>query len=477
MFARAGGVADATTVSIVRMVTPAPPPPFVPISRRSLQARAPSRRLLAGLPGLDVTVRCTVPDAPTGYALIQAVPADLLSDERQQEMVDDGIPVTDVGVPDYLGIDPWANVTLTITIPPELSGGGGVAAAQMGATLLTELADVVQGGMLSRALSRRGIGSCYPTLLATPQLFLRVGMAPPPFPPHPVALAPPTPPTPLSPAELRTPPPRSPPPATPPTPIHAPATLFGLGRQLAIGIIAAGVAGGVLLIASLAAMCTAYRRRRARLQKYMRTRYQMPTLLEAGIVLDRGGAKSSSSRRDGGGKRRSPGRRGGSPRGGAVAPLVAPLVPGGARSFTELARQLAAETAAREAAAREAARLSHRDDATEEDDLEAQSSRRPRRGRSGRGSGQRSSGGAPRRSGSGTRASDSARSWRSRLEDEQRMGAPSGRSESEWSQSEYGGPSPGPLGARGGLAALFGLAPVEEEPRHARSGRSWSERA
>ena len=166
-------------------------------------------------------------------------------------------------------------------------------------------------------------------------------------------------------------------------------------------------------------------------------------------------------------------------------PLVAPLVPGGARSYTALARQLAAEAAAREAAAREAAHLAHRDDATEDADLEAQLSRRGhRRGRSGsrgRGSGLSSRDGSgaprrsgPRRSGSGARASDSARSWRARLEEEQRMGAPSGAS--SWSQSEYGG-EPGPLGVRGGLAALFGLAPVEEEPRAARSGRSWSERA
>ena len=474
MFARAGGVADLTTISIARMVTPAPPPPYAPITFRRARARASSRRLLSGLPGLDVTLRCTVPDVPTGYALIQAVPADMLTDERQQELVDAGIPVTDVGVPNYLGIDPWANVTLTVTIPPEISGGGGVIAAQMGATLVTELSDAVRGNMLARALTRRGIGACEPTLLATPQLFLRAGMAPPPFPPHPIALAPPTPPTPLSPAQLRTPPPRSPPPAAPPAPFHAPAMLFGIARQLAIGAIAAAVAGGVLLIASVTALCVAHRRRRARLEKYMHTRYQMPTLLEAGVVLDGGAksSKSSSSRRDRDGMRRSPGRRGGSPRGGTVMPLVAPLVPGGARSYTELARQLAAEAAAREAAAREAAHLAHCGDATEDADLEAQSSRRGhRRGRSG--SRGRSSG-LSSRAGSGARASDSARSWRARLEEEQRMGAPSGAS--SWSQSEYGG-EPGPLGVRGGLAALFGLAPVEEEPRAARSGRSWSERA
>lgn len=472
MFARAGGIEDASAISIISMVAPAPPPPYAPITYRRalLDHSGSSRRLLNGQPGLAVKLRCRVPDVATGDALIEAVPLDFMSDERQQEMVDLGIPVTDVGVPDYLGLDPWVNVTLAVTIPPETSGGGGMVAAQMGAALIAELNEAVRGEMLERALMRRGYSPCDSAMLVPPQLLLRVGRAPPPMPPQPLALAPPTPPAPLSPTALSTPPPRSPPPAAPPSPFHAPATLFGFPATTAYGIVAGAAAGGALCVAGVAALVVARRRRRARLEKYMKTRYQMPTLLEAGIVIGGATSKASSSDRY---KPRSPARRAGSPKGATVQPLaavpIAPLVSGGARTYTELARQLAADAAAREAAA-----LARRDEEGSYDDLEAPSQRRRHRERSGSGERRerrRHRDGEPRRSASGgssRRASDSARSWRDRLDEEDR-GRPSAAS--SWS-SEYGGPPPGPLGQRGGLAALFGLAPVEEE--EPRNGR-WAE--
>jgi hypothetical protein len=470
MFARAGGIEDASAISIISMVMPAPPPPFAPITfRRALLAAPASRRLLDGQPGLAVKLRCRVPDVATGDALIEAVPPGLMSDERKQEMVDQGIPVTDVGVPDYLGLDPWVNVTLTVTIPPETSGGGGMAASQMGAALMAELNEAIRGEMLERAMMRRGFSPCDSAMLVFPQLLLRVGRAPPPLPPLPAALAPPTPPAPLSPTTLLTPPPRSPPPAAPPSPFHAPATLFGFPATTAYGIVAGAAAGGALCVAGVVALVVARRRRRARLEKYMKSRYLMPTLLDAGIVIGGATSKASSSDRH---KPRSPARRAGSPKGATVQPLgavpIAPLVSGGARTYTELARQLAADAAAREAAA-----LARREEEGT-DDLEAPSHRRRHRERSGSGERRerrRHRDGEPRRSASGgfsRRASDSARSWRDRLDEEDRR-RPSAAS--SWS-SEYGGPPPGPLGQRGGLAALFGLAPVEEEePRHGR----WAE--
>jgi hypothetical protein len=370
---------EADQISVLSMVVPTAPPPAAPIDFRRRRSRG-SRRLLQQAPTLTVALRCMVPDLTTGDDVISSVGIGIASEDAQQTLNSLGVPVTDIYMPDFLTQDPWVNMTVITIIGPDVTGGSAVGALSSGSAAVAELTAAVSSGALARELSKRAVlvAPLLTVLLAPPALELLVGYAPPPAPPRVALPLPPAPPAPLMPTALLNPPPGAPPPL-PAAPYVAPVhLLLGQPYALALGAIAGGVSGGAICIAAMgfawcgvcaglvlvsvcsrarvgvlpvrnacvwvcsrnavccycAIACSVWRRRRIeRLDKYRRTKYMMPTLMDMGVDI------TPESMRSGGKHSRSSGtRHSASRKSSSHAPSAAPSAP--PRNWTELAQHL-----------------------------------------------------------------------------------------------------------------------------------------